>query len=904
MELDTDEEEWSVLRYARHYGLCKRYDRDVPQIGSLPALSHIDFDRDLCDLSYESITNTPNALTRERLAVSKDAALLLKTVHELQQALADEILVVNRRQRILDLKQELPVLSTDNELDMLNFGSVAIPSFNDLKIPFEIVSEDSDEGFEWPTRYLKYPSQCEAQIKSERLTVTRDVLFHLQDTIRDSYTSEDYQKISGENSVYQPVGEVRYSRKPLTMQNKKHRLVTPPLLPLSPPMTPYIPSSPANRLPVMSDSGDSVIAEAKTLEYRIMSAEILTRKSSDSSDSMLLDITHPPQFSPFFAERTPMTLKRKVSDLKVEGPLTPPVLSDSPMKKLKSVTFPETLYQFIPEAPWVKKSDEEDEEGSDLDFDKLFEDIESYTREATRMVQHEKLSEPDTTARVDIPDVDFTAPIAPWNEYSQRKVCKHRPGGTELGAQMKFLLRIKREDLKAASSWHGLSSLERNMQWSIFTTKISKIDLDETLHGETDLDMMIAQTTASDIARSSSQVWKPHGLRILDEDNYEDPIELADEEECRDMEALIRKRKMEVEEEEEAIEKRLRRTMSQSLPYSRTHSPQLSENGVTVAHQHANMRSRTFNSLETRPQSSASRHKAVQAARDDSNNLMFGGFSATAALHKFMETRGQVVDSASTKPSDAKESAKDTLRPTHGTLPSRPREASLSNFGPDSQQLTHQLIAKAYRRQEAPPSLPQLPAVPENLAPCSFIISSVFLQQRSLMKHIERLYLQAEIIYRDYGRPHSPAKEADMILSPSTGMILTTLQQIKQRPLPGQPDRSPVKERMSAMNLRYERLIVVISEGLSQEMEKQGSSRPDDPRDKEALAGLENFANHSDCEVIIKYIPGGEQALARAIIIYMTKYGLIHGSQDIGDIKPVADETTVSTCTMKLSGLI
>ena len=163
------------------------------------------------------------------------------------------------------------------------------------------------------------------------------------------------------------------------------------------------------------------------------------------------------------------------------------------------------------------------------------------------------------------------------------------------------------------------------------------------------------------------------------------------------------------------------------------------------------------------------------------------------------------------------------------------------------------------------------------------------------MKQIEQLYATAEMVYRDYALPYSPTDEADIILSPSTGLILTTLQQIKQRPLPGQPNRFPVKERMQALQLRYERLVVVVGEGLSHEMESQGSSRPDDPRDKDALTRLEGFANQLEGEALIKYVRGGEKALARSIVIEMAQYGLQHGSRDIGKIKPLAVETTVST---------
>jgi hypothetical protein len=582
---------------------------------------------------------------------------------------------------------------------------------------------------------------------------------------------------------------------------------------------------------------------------------------------MLLDIAQSPQPSSWVEKQAPVVLKRRGDDLKVEGPLTPRMSSDSPMKKLKSVSFPDALHQVIPEAPWATACDI----ASDFDVDELFKEIEPLARKATVRAENEKLLGADTTARIHVPIVSFTPPVPPWNEYSQRKGGKHRLNDTELGAQMKFLLRIKREDLKAASSWHGLSFSERaDIPWNIFTTQISRINVEEKLHGETDFNRTITEMTTGNIADRSSQVWKPEGLRILDQDDCEDEIEPEEIEERRDMDALLRKRKLEIEEEQ--AEKHQRRTTSLSPPH-----PPRQPQDIIGSSQRNNKRPAEHKPASKRSQKSLSHTGArVLADRDISNDLMFGGFSATTALHKFMETRGKPVVAGGSGPANNVRPGKTTSPTENQKLPIRSREPSAE-------------------RQKAPHSLPQLPAIPENLAPCSFIVSSIFLQQRSLVKQIEQSYRQAEIIYRDYDSPHSPAKEADILLSPSTGLIFTTLQQIKQRPLPGHPDRSPVKERVAALELRYERLLVMISEGLSQEMEKLGSSRPNDPRDKEALAGFKSFASGFVCEVDIKYIPGGEQALARAMVIEMSKYGLIHGSQDIGDIKPVAAETTACT---------
>ena len=86
----------------------------------------------------------------------------------------------------------------------------------------------------------------------------------------------------------------------------------------------------------------------------------------------------------------------------------------------------------------------------------------------------------------------------------------------------------------------------------------------------------------------------------------------------------------------------------------------------------------------------------------------------------------------------------------------------------------------------------------------------------------------------------------------------------------------------------------MVSEGLSREMERLGTSRPDDPRDKEALAQLEIFATKLEGQVLVEYVRGGEKNFARSIVAQMAQYGLPHGSVDIGDIKPLPEETNVS----------
>lgn len=631
-----------------------------------------------------------------------------------------------------------------------------------------------------------------------------------------------------------------------------------------------------------------------------MAADSLERKCSDSSDSMLLDNSHPPQISPlsFINYETP-SLKRRADALKVEGPLTPPMFSTSPLKKLKSVSFARTLDEYIPDAAWWRTGSSDDGVDSDLDFDELFKDIEPIATQAQKKIENEQLSGADTTSRVEVPVVDFTLPIAPWNEYSQRKGVKDRLEGTELDAQMVFLLRIKREDLKTGTSWHGLSALERTLHWSILTTKVSSINLEEKLHGESDLDKFVAELTTSDIVHSSSLIWKSEGLRILDQDDEEEEIESEENKEQRDMEALVRKRKFEMEEE--AAEASRKRTVpgqdlkEHNQPYRQAESHHRMD-VPQKQHTSSSIRSKTVIHPHDphASQASGSRRRTLRPPAESNSELMFGGFSASTALHRFMETRGKPI---AIQHSDAGGSNKpqrhQTHRPMALTLPVRSREPSLDEATISTQHPPVRPQASKSRSSHPAMALNELPVLPKDIATCSFIVSSTFLQQRHLFKEIERLYPNADIVYRDYSLPHCPAMEADILLSPSTGLIFITLQQVKQRALPGQPDSSPLKKRMIVLSERSERLFVMISEGLSREMEELGASRPEDPRDKESIARFEAFAAQREGEVLVKYVRGGEKALARAVVGDMITYGLVHGSVDIGNIKPSAEETTV-----------
>jgi hypothetical protein len=661
---------------------------------------------------------------------------------------------------------------------------------------------------------------------------------------------------------------------------------------------PYVPSSPNNHLELLSESTNSFAVEAKALEDSIMKADGLVRRESDSSDAMLLDDFDLSQaYSHFFDNPSSPPPKRKIQDLKVEGPLTPPIFFETPIKKLKSVSFPEMLYEYIPELPSRHESADDIFNSQASFVDVCRKQIEGYTNDTIQRVENETLSEVDTTKRVDIPKLDFSLAVAPWNEFAHEKTVKQPNTESELDAQKKFLLRVKRNDLKSASSWHGISKLERDLPWTPFPTAAT-VTFNEKILGEDVLCKMLAGLTTGDIATSSTDLWKRDGLRILEEnEDSDEELEAAEFQERNDMNALIRKRKLEMEEAEADVEYKRKETRVAHPIYNVPESqpleaPRAAPREVVQSHHWGSLPPTPQRKIES-PRQRVPKSQQPPQPKEEDSGLMFGGsLSSSTALHKFMEIRGKPVPKVNMvegRTSGTNHQSTTSL----DIVPVLPADAS---------QVLPPLREMHQEKSAIPtPILPELPSVPKNLHPCSFIISTTLLQQRNLTREIEKLYPNAEFMQRDFTVPHSAVQEADLLLSPSTGLIFTTLQQVKQRALPGQPDRSPLKERVSKLQYQYERLVVLVSEGLTRAMEEYGSSRPIDNSDKEAISLFENFTGKLEGDIVVKYVRGGEQALARSIVGEMAKWGLPHGSKDIGDLKAVQDEGTVSTLIFMLA---
>ena len=857
----------SLSEYARFYGLTI----DHLESGPLAALSlsHGLFDQFRDEDTLFNIDSMPEPIVNldEKLLAGQDAALLLASITEVsrQNQSFSEITQLSPH-RVRDMKIETPMLVTDHESDMRAFREPMVPDLANEHLPLESLDEESDEGPTWPSACQELPDRYIQIAREERLELSIDALRYLQLSSWRGIPLETQLSFEGDSPSC-----VRVRKAPklnewptdLLPQPKTIDPAMTPLMPMSPIATPYEPSSDTGRLEFQSEQSSPSDRELRVFDRTLFEENRIAKHEDDlvavaqKANGVLLEsekigdiysplrnIEEPPSSPPLW--------KPSRQDAKAEVPLTPPPSTQPPPWKRKYSSFSEAIVEVIPELP---PPIPEPEKSSSEDLDRVFaETIAPVAVKAERSIEQEQLQEADTMHRVEVPIMDFSLPVAPW---------KASTSAAESANSHKEKLSDMKTNYLSRHKWPENGATELALKWMPFPAALGRVETYETIPDEGIMKEFLTQLECVD---SATLIWKRDGLRIFDdlEDSDEEQLGSATLPDDDNIVSLLRKRKLELEQvdggESQGIEDDAR--------YGPLNQPVIHEAFRKIPRLSPRPRPET-----PRPKQTVHNHGIQAQAVPDS-------FAGMSSLDNFISLRNKGT-------MNSKRTAQEN---SHSKIRAQPLDITMRQSA---------TIVPVNVRQtlDAPRSLafptPHI-RIPEHASP--FVVSTSFLLKRTLLRQIKRLYPLAEIIERDftlhtasYGQQSSPksdeaisksstiADEADMILSPGTGLILTTVQKIKQRPLPGKIATSTIRERVRRATPRYERLVIIISCDPSEipaiDFGNTMASRLND-KDGEALADFTAFcmAVDEDCRPIIA--AGTEEDLACWVVSVMIRYGI------------------------------
>lgn len=656
------------------------------------------------------------------------------------------------------------------------------------------------------------------------------------------------------------------------LQNTALDPVTPPLSPIHVNSDPFepLPTDSTFDVPVLSDPVDPTMKELEEIEKKLFEQDIptpLRRHAAAESPANASSNTYARDelmnlgdiYSPLASldNSSPSTTFKsdrvRRQDLKVEEPMTPNGPSISPPK---AVHFSEVIEELTLHAPQSRLNSPEFE-------NKFFEEAFGPAAEmANRKLEQEKLIEADATARVDVPLMDFSKPDPPWRQFEIQKDLT----STLLG-QKSFIRDIVGQDTE---KWAGKKKANMRLRWLPFDKKLVKAATEEQIEMEEGaLEAFSGNASDQDVIDSCSLTWKPPGLMALRQNDEEDdeiepgqfrtsnPLDLASlvkkrkQEMALDLTSLVKKRKQELQERSASTNRASKPPVIEPGGIFRGIDPTTSATGVNAPH------NQVSGGQPSNPNDfiSAPRRTDIDLIQQNFGDLLGGTFSAENSLDNYLELRG-------TK---------------------KPKLTDSFYFGAK--------VAKPLQPSKEPEQVRQLPIQTSPVAKAgplpaprintpttrsSVIVASTLLKHRNLIKHIMKLLPFLELVERDFEAHNttmwipgsvtrspivSPlAAEADLLISGSIGVIITTLQKIKQKLLPGQKGKAALRERVEKVSLRYERLVVFVSEGRTDE-----STDGIDECGSLAFCEFVGFTLGLETSISVQFVAGGEGTMAKWI---------------------------------------
>ncbi|KAF4920314.1 hypothetical protein CGCVW01_v006992 [Colletotrichum viniferum] len=700
-------------------------------------------------------------------------------------------------------KMELPSLRSDPRHDSKAFSkTISEAKLHDFfrrpnPLVMEPVDEDKDEGLTLPKSARHFHDQLARGAEPEEIDYTEEDLTYVAEAVYQEWTNKDLEDLI------------------FLEMSKRDRVqsMTPPLMPPpldSEPEEEFIPTSEACRLEPLSDP-DSLI------EYDLDTAGKLMDEMTMETIQPDVDVTEMIGFpsDPPFLDICPSP--RLTQDLKMEVPVL-----CKPEEPPSASQDEASCRALLTTVPCLGSKDEDVESDSMKEVDAKFEKdfsllLEDKTAELTRIAEQEQIHVADAIARFQPPVVDFGIPEPQW------------AGIPAKGASEMFRwICLEFDGQRKAPTWPKMRSENIELKWQPFNASLGFVNLKETV-GDDRVLQQIFDCRGARLPTSADYVRRESGLKILREDDDEElpmPYHEGDEDlfengPAIDLLSVIKKRKMaelvgghDAELESPTVGHKIRRTTKRRI------------------------------------------------ATKDSSGCLLLGESEPNATSKLLDNHL-------------------LLHPSN-----KSRSETMSHFFPTPDRSTRSPMTRA-RNPESSLKLPasqperQLPSTVAPLPPVltiegkTHIVISTTLP-RNIVAAIDSLP-GIESIDRDFSRynntiwsPNSAQLstaisplffEADIIPSPATGIIITTILQVGQKaPLNSGQQLSKLRERVTKVAPRYQRLIIMVSESSSEEY--VGPLGKSDVDSYNSFVGFASGVGIStDCVIRVIYIGGGPNTL-------------------------------------------
>lgn len=498
--------------------------------------------------------------------------------------------------------------------------------------------------------------------------------------------------------------------------------------------------------------------------------------------------------------------ERHLDDHKLDLPILPNV---SPERQL--LPGPEAFGNFVADEMDIEKLTTEFVDS--FSDDRLEDELAHVADSTMRTIEQEQLQAADAIARVAVPIMDFSIPEPEWARLGNN------------GEAIFKWIQCGNDGLFRFPKWPRDSVTESRLIWRPIGPGASNVSTKETINAaESLIKTFIESLESGEVPSSLDFVQKRERLAVLGHNTEDDEIETQ-------------------------IEKPKQRT-STVLEIGRKRAADAVDNKNSK-----------------KPRSSAS------YVGENGQSLLLGGSPGASAklLSNFMELHASKKKWSVSKYFPSVKDAPEVLPPPPKPC-EKPRGSGERDIAEKAEAVPHEKSATRAPHPHFKPTSTSLTIFISLSAPRHLIraleglLPGLTLMERDYNKHNTSVWSPGSVSRTEVVPPL--AFDADLTLSPSTGVVTTSMIMVRQKPRP-QSAKNGLQERIEKIALRYDRLIILVGGGGGPDdtLRDMGSS------DAAALTDFQGFASGLQCNTRVYYIGGGDDTLSRWVASLVCRHG-------------------------------
>ncbi|OHE90355.1 hypothetical protein CORC01_14346 [Colletotrichum orchidophilum] len=682
-------------------------------------------------------------------------------------------------------------------------------------LPREPVDDSTDEGLSLPPSAVHFHNQLARGAEPDELDYTEEDLAHVAESIYVDFSRRDLEKL-----IDMEMGP--------TMERAE--AMTPPLIAL--PLDDidevefFIPDADVCEIHQFSDPASLLNEDLEQSRNNLAKAY----DESDLPDVSSSDILGIPSDTPSFEIETPR--RRDVAPV-MEVPILPrsdeSISRDEEEDAFRNI-LRDTVEFSLKNLPGASASSpiSENESRFNEQFNLLLKDK---ADTMTLKLEQEQVKVIDAIARLQPPVLDFSTAAPDWQFPAK-----------DAGIMFSWV-RGQSKDQFTTPFWPRNRQEQKELRWIPFPSSLGLTNVKESVGDNKVLQNLLEGRRSTALPTSADYVGQRHTLKVLRSDYDDDELPLP----CDEDDVLGSSQFRASLDPKEDIMELIRKRKQEQI--GREDSGDQGSPSVGFKYRRTGQQSKAAKILG----------QGLLLSENESN-------AAGKLLANYMNLRR----------------AKRTKSPIDPLFPTTKRMITNASEHPVGQASSKPITSQP-RTQEKPVDAP-VPAVKNLDGPSRIIISTAL--PRGIMSALQAKLPGIDLVDRDFSRHNtrvwSPGStktverqsslsyEADIIPSPVTGIILTTVLKVRQKPLPGSKTQlSQLRERVTKVAPLYEQLIVLVSQD-NPTTEHIGPLRG---ADAESYASFVVFAfslgNNNDnsngdgYSVRVVYVAGGQQTLAQ-----------------------------------------